>query len=50
MSIPPDREPETREAEIKRKLGGRITAPDLRKRKHVEPIVMLTAYTNGPNH
>jgi 3-methyl-2-oxobutanoate hydroxymethyltransferase len=45
MSILPDRAPETREAEIKRKLGGRITAPDLRKRKRVEPIVMLTAYT-----
>jgi len=36
---------ETREAELKRRLGGRLTAPDIQARKRGEPIVMLTAYT-----
>lgn len=36
---------ESRVEEIKRDGGGRITAPDLQRRKHGEPIVMLTAYT-----
>jgi 3-methyl-2-oxobutanoate hydroxymethyltransferase len=35
----------TREDEIKRSVGSRITAPDLLRRKRGEPIVMLTAYT-----
>jgi 3-methyl-2-oxobutanoate hydroxymethyltransferase len=43
MSALPDTE--TREDEIKRTGGGRMTAPDLRRRKRGEPIVMLTAYT-----
>jgi len=37
--------PETREAELKRRAGGRLTAPDIKRRKRSEPIVMLTAYT-----
>ena len=45
MSTRPVIQQDTREAEIKRKLGGRITASDIRKRKRQEPIVMLTAYT-----
>lgn len=46
MSIERDREtPETRVAELKRKSGGRLTAPDIRKRKRGDPVVMLTAYS-----
>lgn len=37
--------PESREAEIKRNSGGRLTAPDILRRKRSEPLVMLTAYT-----
>ncbi|ETR76367.1 3-methyl-2-oxobutanoate hydroxymethyltransferase [Afipia sp. P52-10] len=37
--------PESREAEIKRNAGGRLTAPDILRRKRSEPLVMLTAYT-----
>ncbi len=43
MSARPDTE--TREDEIRRSAGGRLTAPDLLRRKRGEPIVMLTAYT-----
>lgn len=46
MTVASDREaPETRVAELKRKSGGRLTAPDIRKRKGGDPIVMLTAYS-----
>ena len=34
-----------RTAEIRQTLGGRLTAPEIGRRKRVEPIVMLTAYT-----
>jgi 3-methyl-2-oxobutanoate hydroxymethyltransferase len=37
--------PESREAEIKRNSGGRLTAPDILRRKRSEPLVILTAYT-----
>jgi len=43
MSALPDIE--SREDEIRRNAGGRITAPDLQRRKRGVPIVMLTAYT-----
>ena len=43
MSALPDTE--SRVDEIKRAGGGRVTAPDLQRRKHGEPIMMLTAYT-----
>lgn len=36
---------ETREAELKRHSDGRLTAPEIYKRKCAEPIVALTAYT-----
>ena len=37
--------PKARVEELKRKSGGRLTAPDIRKRKGGEPVVMLTAYS-----
>jgi 3-methyl-2-oxobutanoate hydroxymethyltransferase len=43
MSALPDLE--SREDEMRRARGGRLTAPDLKRRKRGEPIVMLTAYT-----
>lgn len=45
MSTLPNFPAESREAEIKRNSGGRLTAPDIQRRKRTEPIVMLTAYT-----
>lgn len=49
MSVVPNQkpvsEPMSRAEEIKKTLGGRLTASDIRKRKNGEPIVMLTAYT-----
>jgi 3-methyl-2-oxobutanoate hydroxymethyltransferase len=45
MSTLPNVSTESREAEIKRNSGGRLTAPDIQRRKRTEPIVMLTAYT-----
>lgn len=45
MSTLPNLSAESREAEIKRTAGGRLTAPDIQRRKRTEPIVMLTAYT-----
>ena len=44
MPTPTDlKAPETREAELKRWSGGRLTAPDIQRRKLADPIVALTA-------